>query len=67
MIDNKKDNSDLTLSLRHLNKLAKQMKKRRNEAGSLTLASTQVYISFNKIKLNSLNLNLMTKQKIQKM
>jgi len=42
MIDNKKDNSDLTLSLRHLNKLAKQMKKRRNEAGSLTLASTQV-------------------------
>lgn len=39
-IDDQKDNSDLTQSLRDLLKIAKKLKTNRNENGALTLAST---------------------------
>lgn len=46
MIDNVNDNSVLTQSIRNLNKLAKELKKKRNLAGALTLASNAVKFSF---------------------
>lgn len=40
MMDNKSDNSELTNSIRNLNKIAKKLKAKRVESGALTLAST---------------------------
>ena len=40
-----KDNGPLAKSIRNLNMIARQLKARRNEAGALTLASTQVKIT----------------------
>ena len=40
MIDDKNDTSDITLSLRYLNNLAKKLKQKRKDAGCLELAST---------------------------
>jgi exosome complex exonuclease DIS3/RRP44 len=45
-IDDKKDSSGLTKGLRILNNVAKMLKKERNKAGALTLASTQVKFDF---------------------
>ena len=46
MIDNPNDFSELTESIRNLNKIAKILKSKRLESGALTLASSQVKFSF---------------------
>jgi len=46
MIDDVKDNSELTNSIRDLNYLAKKLKAKRVENGALQLASTQVKFTF---------------------
>lgn len=45
-IDDKKDTSELTNSLRTLLNIAKKLKGDRNDNGALTLASTQVRFTF---------------------
>jgi len=52
MIDDKSDNSDLTLSIRGLMTIATALRKKRNEAGALTLASPEVRFNLEKETLN---------------
>lgn len=42
IIDNKSLNTDIAISLRNLNELAKKLKARRIEAGALVLASPEI-------------------------
>ena len=46
MIDDPKDHSELTESLRGLLKIATILRNRRNEAGALTLASPEIKFKF---------------------
>ena len=46
MIDDTNDHSEITESIRNLNKIAKIIKGRRVQNGALSLASTQVKFSF---------------------
>lgn len=46
IIDDPSDNSELAQSIRGLNSLARIFRKKRIDAGALTLASTQVTIYF---------------------
>lgn len=52
MIDDKKDKSELTKSIRYLMKIAENLRAKRNEAGALTLASPEVRF---KLETDTLN------------
>lgn len=52
MIDDKSDNSELTQSIRYLMDIAKVLRKRRNDAGALTLASPEVRFNLDRETLN---------------
>lgn len=52
MIDDTNDNSELTQSIRHLMEIAVALRKKRNEAGALTLASPEVKFNLERETLN---------------
>jgi exosome complex exonuclease DIS3/RRP44 len=58
MIDNANDNTDITISIRNLNKLAKKLKQKRLDNGALQLASTQVKFSFDQDTHNPTDVQL---------
>jgi len=52
MIEDEKDQSELTLGIRNLMKIAVNLRRRRNEAGALTLASPEVRFNLDRESLN---------------
>ena len=52
MIDDKRDKSELTQGIRNLMKIATKLRKRRNDAGALTLASPEVRFKLEQETLN---------------
>jgi len=58
MIDDEDDNSELTIGIRNLMKIAKFLRNRRNEAGALTLASPEVRFKLETDTLNPTDVSL---------
>ena len=57
-IEDEKDNSDLTIGIRNLMEIAKSLRKRRNEAGALSLASPEVRFNLDRDTHNPTDISL---------